>query len=44
MANRQDQNTEDEYPRTVDFQPDPQPFDHEETMREIQDTIESWRK
>jgi hypothetical protein len=26
----------------VDFEPDPEPFDHEETMNEIRDTITSW--
>jgi hypothetical protein len=35
MTDRHDQNTEDEYPRTVDFEPEPELFDVNEVAAEI---------
>ena len=39
MPNRQDQNTEDSYPREVDYEPDPELFDVKEVSAEIWDAI-----
>lgn len=39
MTDRHDQNTEDSYPRTVDFEPDPELFDPAALQRDIQATI-----
>jgi hypothetical protein len=37
MANRQDQNTEDSYPREIDFEPEPELFDPADLQAEIWD-------
>ncbi len=39
MVDRHDQNTEDGYPRTVDAEPDAEPFDQEEVTAQIWDAI-----
>lgn len=45
MAVQNNQNTEPEgYPRTVEGEPDTEPFDHEETMTEGWAQIQSWRQ
>lgn len=44
MTDRHDQNTEDSYPREIEGEPDPEPFDHDQVMRDGRATIESWRR
>lgn len=39
MPVSQNQNTEDQYPREIDFEPDPEPFDQEQVTREIWEAI-----
>lgn len=39
MVDRHDQNTEDGYPRTVDFEPDPELFDPAALQAEIEAKI-----
>jgi hypothetical protein len=39
---RQVASTDHEEPQH--FEPDPEPFDHEQTMNDIRDTITSWRR
>ena len=39
MTDRHDQNTEDQYPREVDFTPPPELFDPADLQAKIQETI-----
>lgn len=39
MTDRHDQNTEDAYPRTVDFEPAPELFDPAKLQRDIEETV-----
>lgn len=39
MPDRHDQNTEDQYPREIDFEPEPELFNPAELQRQIQDQI-----